>query len=668
MIQGLKKRELGRLLKLTGLLFVLSSVSVGLYANNHTPPVYNFLELPGEIGHMPAISGYTKGEYSFSQAQIFKINDAGIIAGSSYEAGGISKAMVFDINNPVFIQLPDRGSHAAAYGLDSLDHIVGWTAAPGQAPVATLWIRIDSNNWGQPQVLSLTNTNNGSNYIKSRAWDMNDNGIIVGSVAIQADTWLAAYWPDAASDPILIGNPTTGFQGEAFAINNSNRITGVQGVNVNTSTNYAFYWDVGSGSTVGTVPNISKEYEVLVYDQQTKMSSLVTSIYTGKTSWGGAGINSSGTIIGGSNYPSKFGNGVSIDSVTRPFAWSPVEPVTPLYDLFGNTSWALGINDAGYVVGVDAVPGINLWPGDNLTGRRPFVYRQETDASSGGIVWARYDISDQITPALTDFILYNGGSIDSVGRIVGLGGRLVNNTEEWHVYMLTPVVADLVVTQSVQQSTTSAKPSSLKPRTSHQQITTNNSAQLNFSVNNLGPEAEAHNVVVENIFASGLTVTTPTIEGAACSTETTQANETLVRCTFATVQLKTPVEASIQFQSDTNGSYEIRTYASSDVPDVLNQNNNTKINSFDVVASNTQQQPDPDPDPQDTNNPPVNNDTGTGNSSTTTESSSSTASGCSLGNNQNRDMSLLLALAFLICWRLFRSLGTIQTHRLAPYH
>ncbi|MDH5731171.1 MAG: hypothetical protein OEZ58_19475, partial [Gammaproteobacteria bacterium] len=170
MIQGLKKRELGRLLKLTGLLFVLSSVSVGLYANNHTPPVYNFLELPGEIGHMPAISGYTKGEYSFSQAQIFKINDAGIIAGSSYEAGGISKAMVFDINNPVFIQLPDRGSHAAAYGLDSLDHIVGWTAAPGQAPVATLWIRIDSNNWGQPQVLSLTNTNNGSNYIKSRAW------------------------------------------------------------------------------------------------------------------------------------------------------------------------------------------------------------------------------------------------------------------------------------------------------------------------------------------------------------------------------------------------------------------------------------------------------------------------------------------------------------------
>lgn len=543
------------------------SMVMPLYAENH--PQYTVTDL-GPIG-------YVSEEYDFSQAQVFRVNDAGLVIGSS-EILSLQQAIVFPSGSTAYVELPDYTDEAsAASGMNGQGDIVGWTNISGLSEAA-LW-QFVAGSW-QLSNLPLLN-----GYSSSRAWDINDNGVIVGSLN-DGEKHYAAYWPNATAQPILLGDGS-GFEGEAFALNNSAIISGVQGPNVKGEPSSSFRWQVGDLSET-LLPLISDDVKAI-------------------TSWGGADINNSGLIVGGAN--ALISNPFSSYPVTHPFVWSASAGIEDLLPLFSSTAWANNINDAGYVVGETIGRALNQPQGaptspviNGKPGRIPFVYRQETD-DEGNTNWQEYLLWDQIPEedrAVWHF--YKASGISNVGRIVGLGGKLVGEDYAWHAYMLTPAVADLSVTQTTLNTVVVPKPLA-KPLSKYlsnpkvfnkanQGANPAAPSQIEISVSNHGPLA-ATDIQLNHVLDAKLSIDSIDASSGTCESTLNVDNNTLLDCVFAGLAVNEVGKIILKISSDTTGDYPISISVSANESDSLNSANNQLNKTINVQGQASSTPDDP---------------------------------------------------------------------------
>jgi len=539
-----------------------------------TTPQYTVTDL-GAIG-------YLAEEYNFSQAQLFRVNDNGFVAGTS-AVSTASRAVVREPGAAGFTFLPDGGA-SAANAINVTNVIAGWSHV-NHLPIATVWQQDSGGIW-LAQTLRLP-----EGYTKSAAWDINDNGMIAGTVENDTGKY-AVYWPAVAQDPVFVGGGNALF-GEAFAVNNLGRIVGVAGRNVWGSINQSYYWDIGSAK-MDIVPNISGP------------------LGTGASSWGATDINEQNVIVGGAN--AKVTSGHFTWDQTEPYAWSATDGTQLIGTITSNNTWALAVNDAGYVVGEQQRVLSNA-PANDPKNRSPLVYRQEMDAQ-GVTTWKQYDLSTQIPLAdQPNWWFYSATGISSVGRIVGVGSLAVSGGLARHAYMLTPAVSDLSISQTVVAPAPSAKSRVARSKVSARAVSAQDT-QIKLRVLNQGPLV-ATNVLVKTELPVGLSVDSTTAGEGSCVSTPTANGPTAVRCTFASLPVGSAGNVTLAVSAVAAGEFEITSTASATELDTLNDKNNRVSQKVAVAkgvvsdpAAGNQATPGTS-----TNNTGTNN-TGTGNTGT----------------------------------------------------
>jgi|GEM_PF-2941615 len=484
--------------------------------------------------------GYLAEEYNFSQAQLFRVNDNGFVVGTSAE-GIVAKAVVRTPAGAGFTTLPDGGG-SAANAINVLNVVAGWSHV-NHLPIATIWQQDSLGAW-IAQILRLP-----EGYTKSAAWDINDSGVIAGTVENDTGKY-AVYWPAAGQDPVFVGGGNALF-GEAFAVNNLGRVVGVAGRNVWGSINQSYYWDIGSVSRV-IVPNITGP------------------LGTGASSWGAADINEQNVIVGGAD--AKVTSRYRTWDQTEPFAWSATDGTQLIGNITSNNTWALAINDAGYVVGEQQLVVSNVPPTEPKN-RSPLVYRQEMDAQ-GVTAWKQYDLSTQIPVAdQPNWWFYSATGISGVGRIVGMGSVAIAGGWERHAYMLTPAVSDLSISQTVVAATAAAKPrSKLSARVATGSALPQDT-QIKLRVLNQGPLV-ATNVLVQTELPAGVSVDSTTAGAGSCVSTPAANGPTAVRCSFASLPVGSVGNVTLALSAAVAGEFEITSTVSATELDTLNEKNN----------------------------------------------------------------------------------------------
>lgn len=185
-------------------------------------------------------------------------------------------------------------------------------------------------------------------------------------------------------------NPSSGFGGEAYDINNLGHVVGRH-------RGHAFFWDPVSGmQDLGVLPGFSSSNAMALNDHDQ----------------------------------------VAGDSSSRAFLWDSASGMQDLGTLGGNNSVALDINNSGQVVGWSMESGsfkkqAFLWDSGTMTKLQPFHPNVDTEAYSindqglivgrsrfTGVVW------DSGTPQSLLFGI--GEAVNNTGQIVGrLGGNLL---------------------------------------------------------------------------------------------------------------------------------------------------------------------------------------------------------------------------------------------------
>ena len=579
-----------------------------------TSPQYTVVDL-GAIG-------YLTQAYDFSQAQLFKSNDSGAVAGTS-SVDGKSRAVVRLPGASSFSLLPDEGESAAS-AINASGAIAGWSHAIHERK-ATVWKQNNAGVW-VATILPIP-----PNYTLSTAWDINDNGLIVGSVEAVAEgavtgTKYPAFWPSATQDPVIVGGGNA-FVGEAFAVNNLGRVVGVKGANTFSSVSQTFYWDVDSANVV-IVPNISGP------------------LGTGASSWGAADINENHVMVGGAQ--GKVTSGFANWEQILPFAWTPSLGTKLIAETLNTTSWALGVNNVGYVVGVQQ------W-GPN-SGRTPLVYRQELDAN-GASVWREYPLLSLVPAAdKANWLFSTATGISNVGHIVGEGTFTVAGVTDRHAYMLIPAISDLSVSQTV-VTPAAAKPSgSFRSKLTERAVGTGTggvqSTRVNVRVLNQGP-LPATNIVLETQVPEALNVSTTNSADGSCVTGAVVNGKVKVRCAFASLAVGASGNAVIDVSTNVTGSYEVVSTVSATELDSLNSDNNSVKQT--VTVTKAQGQSPVVTTNNNTNNnegqpPPSNSSTGTA-----APAANNSGGGCTVGNGKDSDFLLvLLALGSAISLALRR--------------
>jgi hypothetical protein len=506
--------------------------------------------------------GYVSSEFSFSQSQVLRVNDAGMVIGST-AVDNVQQASVYEVGQTDFIVLPNDGSSAAS-GLNASGAIVGWSMQGGER-IAALWTKV-ADNW-QLNSLALPN-----DYTASQAWDINDNGIIVGSLH-RDDNKYAAYWPNAGAQPVLINSDSVG---EAFAINNSGEISGINGVNCWDCTADGFRWQIGATDI-------------------TPLQHISNSTGTGSNSWGGADINENGVIVGGSG--TLTGNTFRTWSITHPFANTPGIGTEDLHSNYLSTAWAHAINDANYVVGETiAMQKIQttLWPDEgDVTGRIPFIYRQETD-NDGNTSWVDYPLWNQVSAEdRASWHFYKASGISDVGRIVGLGGKHNGSHYAWHAYMLTPAVADLSLEQSISAPAPSGKAVASKASTTNlsSEVQTESNSRLILRVTNHGPLA-ASDVALSSELPASLTINSILADGGVCESSLDANNNTLLNCQFSSLAVNASLNVIVDFNATEAGDFDIITSAAANELDSLNNGNNQHSKAINVQKTIASESPE----------------------------------------------------------------------------
>jgi len=232
------------------------------------------------------------------------------------------------------------GSESAAFGINNGGVICGWAQNSAGASLAALW------NGGS--IIALPTLGGAAGV----AYGINDDGITVGVSSLTLGGYHAAFWSEA-------GVRDLGTLGGAYSI----------------------AYDVNNGGrTVGTASNSSQQDRAVLWDG---LSSVDLGNLSGGSWTAARGINDSGQVI-------LWGK-PSGSTQNRATIWSgdPESPAVSLGTFGGAESWALGLNDNGFVVGyADEANGTShafVWDGTEMSDL----------GTLGGFYSAAYAINDQ---------------------------------------------------------------------------------------------------------------------------------------------------------------------------------------------------------------------------------------------------------------------------------
>lgn len=282
--------------------------------------------------------GAPTGESSYA----YGINDSGLVVGTM-AVGGASQSFVRDSNGVIHAFT----STGTAFKISNTGQMAGWSNNPAGGTLAT--------SYSPDYSASLLPGEN------SRAWGLNDSGMVVGSTSSAQTASLAAVW-DSSGNLLRSADRTS----EAFAINNSGQIAG---------------WALFNGYS-----------RAVIWSEDGGFQDL-GSLHGPSGQSNAFDINDAGQVVGAS----RGSGGASLG-----FIYDATDGLRDVGTLAGQYTRAMAINDAGQVVGESRVNGAP----------HGFIYL------SGRIE----DLNDLIDPD-QGWTVSMGFDINSAGQIVGYGTR-----------------------------------------------------------------------------------------------------------------------------------------------------------------------------------------------------------------------------------------------------
>jgi uncharacterized membrane protein len=279
---------------------------------------------------------------TFTSGVLEDINNAGTQVGT-LRAGSVSQAVKYVAGHPVSLT-PPSGTQSQAFGINESDDVVGSYSVSGTTfPV-----------YWTPAGVAVPLT--GSGGVLTGAYDINENGLIVGFIFNGSGTDRAGYWNTSGGGFIALALPPGAIGSQAHAVNDNGDIVGQSYFS---ATDFrptlwkaplyqpqvlalpgGFPWGLlrginNSGMIVGSVAASCGSGCTTLRPAFWLNESSAASIIGGAVEFIARDINENGIVVGGSG---------------TVFAWSQPTGMVTLPNRFGA---GLAINDGGDVVGYD---------------------------------------------------------------------------------------------------------------------------------------------------------------------------------------------------------------------------------------------------------------------------------------------------------------------------
>jgi probable HAF family extracellular repeat protein len=340
-------------------------------------------------GPARASGGYTitdLGTFGGMFSAAYGINDNGDVVGEAEFPNGDSHAFLYDGALPIDDLGTLGGTFSSAQDVNINNEVAGdSTDAAG----------IDQSFSWTAGLLQPIQTLGGSGGF---AVAVNDNGVIVGNSDTAAGELHVYMYDGSLTDVSLFLAPLGATFSIAGDINASNEVVG-QAVLSNFSDTRGFRWSPGN------------------------QAQLLDALLEGKES-GARAVSSNGEVVG-------FSDSAGAPGDYHAVAWNSSGSITDLGKLGGSNAVALGVDDAGEVVGLSSTANGDF---------HAFLY-------SGGVL---ADVND-LLPTGSPWLLDVAYDVNAAGQIVG-GGYVGS---EYHAYLLTPntPAGTSVVAHPVDQTT-----------------------------------------------------------------------------------------------------------------------------------------------------------------------------------------------------------------------
>jgi len=324
----------------------------------------------------------------------YGINDAGLVVGSSSDAGGASTIAGFKWQSGVMTDLGLYSGHTAIrpWDVNAAGNVTGRaTAGPGGS---NFGVYHDGAGW---QLAGFVGGNRGNGF------GINDANEMVGNMRLPSNDFSRAFvWSPTGGTvqlptihPDDPGNSVPaydGFEGGSYAtgINNSGVVVGSSGLSDTHGSDRGFRWSE-SGGMVNLGTPASQGLASLANFTQSYAQNL----------------NDAGLIVGAADRGS---------GLTRAVYWDANDVIHDIGTLGGNSGWAYAVNDDNVIVGFS----------NNGVGNRAFGF------VPGGTIT---DINTLLDASSTGWLITRAYDINNSGVIVGEG--MFNGVSQ--AVILTPV-------------------------------------------------------------------------------------------------------------------------------------------------------------------------------------------------------------------------------------
>ncbi len=342
------------------------------------------LSLSANVALAQLAPGYMVTGLGFLPSDIssigYGINDAGVVVGSSSDAGGASTLAGFKWQSGVMTDLGLYAGHTAIrpWDVNAAGKVTGRaTGGPGGSNYG---VYHDGVGW---QLAGSVGGNRGNGF------GINDSSEMVGNMRLPSGDFSRAFvWSPTdgtielptihPDDPFNSVPAYNGFEGGSYAtgINNFGVVVGSSGISDTHGTDRAFRWSQSEGMVnLGTPAS-----------QGLPGLSDFTQSYA-------QNLNDAGLIVGAADRGS---------GLTRAVYWDPSGVIHDIGTLGGSSGWAYAVNDDNIVVGFS----------NNGSGNRAFGFEP------GGTIT---DLNTLLDASSTGWLITRAYDINGSGVIVGEG-------------------------------------------------------------------------------------------------------------------------------------------------------------------------------------------------------------------------------------------------------